>query len=78
MPTIEGCDPGRADTAIDRRSGGGNGQPRTGARLTATNEGSRDAGAFYSNIDHMGMDALPADAWYFHAQYRQAVPNVAP
>jgi hypothetical protein len=50
---------------------------RTGARLTVTNEGSQDVGAFYSNIDYLEMDALPADALYFHAQYRQAVPNVA-
>ncbi|HKI94143.1 MAG TPA: glycoside hydrolase family 172 protein [Gemmatimonadales bacterium] len=50
---------------------------RTGARLTVTNEGSTDVGAFYSNIDYLEMDELPADALYFHAQYRQAVPNVA-
>jgi len=50
---------------------------RTGARLTVTNEGTRDVGAFYSNIDYMEMDELPADALYFHAQYRQAAPNRA-
>jgi len=50
---------------------------RKGARFTVTNEGSRDVGAFYSNIDYLSMDALPADALYFHAQYRQAAPNVA-
>jgi hypothetical protein len=50
---------------------------RKGARFTVTNEGSADVGAFYSNIDYLEMDALPADALYFHAQYRQAVPNVA-
>ncbi len=50
---------------------------RTGARLTVTNEGSRDVGSFYSNIDYLTMRTLPADALYFHAQYRQAVPNVA-
>jgi hypothetical protein len=50
---------------------------RTGARLTVTNEGSRDVGAFYSNIDYLELDELPRDALYFHAQYRQAVPNAA-
>ena len=50
---------------------------RKGARLTVTNEGSRDVGAFYSNIDYLELDGLPADALYFHAQYRQAAPNPA-
>jgi hypothetical protein len=50
---------------------------RQGARMTVTNEGSRDVGAFYSNIDYLSVDALPQDALYFHAQYRQAVPNEA-
>jgi hypothetical protein len=50
---------------------------RKGARLTVTNEGSRDVGAFYSNIDYLELDTLPADALYFHAQYRQAAPNTA-
>jgi len=48
---------------------------RRGARLTITNDGARDVGAFYSNIDYIEADALPADALYFHAQYRQATPN---
>lgn len=48
---------------------------RRGARLSVANEGSRDVGAFYSNIDYLELDSLPADALYFHAQYRQAVPN---
>ena len=50
---------------------------RNGARLTVTNEGTRNVGAYYSNIDYMEMDELPADALYFHAQYRQAAPNRA-
>jgi hypothetical protein len=50
---------------------------RKGARMTVTNEGPRDIGAFYSNIDLMAVDALPADALYFHAQYRQATPTRA-
>ena len=50
---------------------------KTAARMTATNEGSRDVGAFYSNIDFMSVDALPADTLYFHAQYRQETPTRA-
>jgi hypothetical protein len=50
---------------------------RKGARLTVTNEGARDVGAFYSNIDYLEADAIPEDALYLHAQYRQAAPNVA-
>ena len=50
---------------------------RNGARLTVTNEGKRDVGAFYSNIDYLEADSIPEDALYFHAQYRQAAPNVA-
>jgi len=44
------------------------------ARITATNEGAQDVGAFYSNIDYQAVPALPDDALYFHAQYRQAAP----
>jgi hypothetical protein len=50
---------------------------RKGARLTIANEGTRAVGAFYSNIDYYEADSIPADALYFHAQYRQAVPNQA-
>lgn len=50
---------------------------RKGARMTVTNEGTRDVSSFYSNIDYVEADSLPADAAYFHAQYRQAVPNQA-
>jgi hypothetical protein len=50
---------------------------RAGARITVTNDGARDVGAFYSNIDYLEADAIPDDALYFHAQYRQAAPNVA-
>ena len=45
------------------------------ARLTVTNEGTRPVGAFYSNIDYQNA-AVPDDSLYFHAQYRQATPNV--
>jgi len=48
---------------------------RRSARMTVTNEGRTDVGSFYSNIDYLSVDALPEDALYFHAQYRQAVPN---
>jgi hypothetical protein len=44
------------------------------ARMTVTNEGSQDVRAFYSNIDYVSAP-VPADALYFHAQYRQAAPN---
>jgi len=47
------------------------------ARMTVTNEGSRNVSAFYSNIDFMSLDQLPPDALYFHAQYRQVVPHTA-
>jgi hypothetical protein len=50
---------------------------RTSARITVTNEGSTPVNSFYSNIDFMTVPALPADALYFHAQYRQASPCVA-
>ncbi|MGH7593952.1 MAG: glycoside hydrolase family 172 protein [Gemmatimonadales bacterium] len=50
---------------------------RKGARFTVTNEGRRDVGAFYSNIDYLEADSIPDDALYFHAQYRQAAPNIA-
>jgi hypothetical protein len=47
---------------------------RGSARATVTNEGKLDVGAFYSNIDYMTVVNLPADALYFHAQYRQSAP----
>ncbi len=47
------------------------------ARFTVTNEGKQDVGAFYSNIDYQLVPALPDDAMYFHAQYRQSSPNVS-
>jgi Protein of unknown function (DUF2961) len=50
---------------------------RRSARFTVTNEGKQDVGAFYSNIDYQLVPTLPADAMYFHAQYRQNAPNVA-
>ena len=45
------------------------------ARITVTNDGSQKVDAFYFNIDYRGYSApLPADTFYFHAQYRQAAP----
>jgi len=49
---------------------------RKSARFTVTNEGKGEVGAFYSNIDYQTVPALPPDALYFHAQYRQASPCV--
>ncbi len=48
---------------------------RRSARISITNEGAHPVGSFYSNIDYQLVSALPADAMYFHAQYRQATPN---
>jgi hypothetical protein len=50
---------------------------RKSARITITNEGAKPVDAFYSNIDYQLVKQLPADALYFHAQYRQASPNKA-
>jgi hypothetical protein len=45
------------------------------ARITVTNEGAQRVGSFYFNIDYRAYSKpLPADALYFHAQYRQAAP----
>jgi hypothetical protein len=49
--------------------------PYKSAHLTVTNEGKGNVGAFYSNIDYQ-ISPLPADALYFHAQYRQSAPCV--
>lgn len=48
------------------------------ARITLTNEGREAVGALYWNIDlRVYSSPLPADTLYFHAEYRQATPNVA-
>jgi len=49
---------------------------RRAARFTVTNDGKQDVGSFYSNIDYQTVPALPDDALYFHAQYRQASPCI--
>lgn len=66
-----GCSPGRSLNCYFSMP------YRKAARLTVTNESDQPIRAFYSNIDYMAVNALPADAMYFHAQYRQAVPNTA-
>ncbi|MEJ7608649.1 MAG: glycoside hydrolase family 172 protein, partial [Bryobacteraceae bacterium] len=48
---------------------------RKSARFTITNEGEQPIGAFYYNIDWEKHTSLPSDLSYFHAEYRQAVPN---
>ncbi len=50
---------------------------RKAARITATNEGKIQVGAFYSNIDYQKPRELPGDVMYFHAQYRQKSPTAA-
>jgi len=45
------------------------------ARIEVTNEGGEAVSAFYYNIDWERHARLPADVAYFHAEYRQAVPN---
>jgi hypothetical protein len=47
------------------------------ARFTVTNEGKRNVGNFYSNVDYKLVSELPPDSMYFHAQYRQDTPEVA-
>lgn len=51
---------------------------RKHARITVANEGKERIDALYWNIDWRALrSALPEDTAYFHAQYRQATPNVA-
>lgn len=48
---------------------------KTSARVTILHEGFDPVRAFYYYIDYQTYDALPDDTLYFHAQYRQSVPN---
>jgi Protein of unknown function (DUF2961) len=50
---------------------------RKSARITITNDGAKNIGAFYSNIDYQLVPSLPERSLYFHAQYRQVTPNKA-
>jgi hypothetical protein len=48
------------------------------ARITVTNEGQERIDALYWNIDWRALRfPLPTNTTYFHAQYRQATPNIA-
>jgi Protein of unknown function (DUF2961) len=48
------------------------------ARMTVSNEGHEPIEALYWNIDWRQLPSpLPSDTAYFHAQYRQATPNLA-
>jgi hypothetical protein len=50
---------------------------RKHARITITSEGKERVNALYYNIDYRTEShPLPADTLYFHAQYRQAQPNL--
>ena len=46
------------------------------AKITITNEGKVRTNNFYYNIDYITLTELSPDMGYFHAQYRQAAPNV--
>jgi len=47
------------------------------ARITVTNEGKQKVFSFYYNLDYRAYSKpLPADTLYFHAQFRQAQPNL--
>lgn len=50
---------------------------RKSARITVENQSGVRVRAFYSNIDYQLVPTLPDRALYFHAQYRQATPNLA-
>jgi hypothetical protein len=51
---------------------------RTHAKITVTNEGKEKVEAFYFNLDYRAYSQpLPAGTLYFHAQYRQGIPNKA-
>jgi hypothetical protein len=47
------------------------------ARITVSNEGQRKVDAFYFNLDYRAYSQpLPSGTLYFHAQFRQAQPNL--
>ncbi len=45
------------------------------ARITVTNESDKNLNALYFHVDYLALDAQPADAAYFCAQYRQEFPT---
>jgi hypothetical protein len=48
---------------------------RKSCRITVTNEGRRRVANLYYQVDWEKLASLPADTPYFHAHYRQALPN---
>ena len=48
---------------------------RKSCRITVTNEGRRRVANLYYQVDWQKLPSLPADTPYFHARYRQALPN---
>ena len=50
---------------------------RKSCRITITNEGRRRVSNVYYHVDWEKLRELPADAAYFHARYRQALPAPA-
>src|SRR5262245_3271384 len=48
---------------------------RKSCRITITNEGTRRVHNLYYHVDWRKVPALPEDTPYFHARYRQALPN---
>ncbi len=49
---------------------------QTSTRITATNEGGREVGAFYYYIDYRVLSEWEEDIPYFHAQYGQEMPCI--
>lgn len=47
---------------------------RSHARITITNEGSKQITDYYWNIDWVKLPSISPDTAYFHAQYRQCTP----
>jgi hypothetical protein len=48
---------------------------RRSCRITVTNEGRRRVSNLYYHVDWKKVPSLPAGTAYFHARYRQALPN---
>lgn len=48
---------------------------RKSCRITITNEGRRRVANLYYQVDWEKRPSLPEDTLYFHARYRQALPN---
>ncbi len=48
---------------------------RRRCRITVTNEGRRRVANLYYHVDWQKLPSLPAETPYFHARYRQRLPN---